>query len=61
MSDRKDPTKPVDNDTKFKPQNVADEVHGQPGKKGRLDREMHADNTARGSEPAQRGTSGPRR
>ena len=61
MSDKPDPTKPTSNDEKFKPQNVADEGSGSPETGGRLDRNMHSDNTARGSEPAQRGTSGPRR
>lgn len=59
MSDSKESGRPVDNDETFKPQKVADEGHGQPGRKGRLDREMKA-NTARGSEPVQRGTAGPR-
>lgn len=58
MSEKQDPTKPTSNDEKFKPQNVAGEGKGQPGTSGRPDRNM--DDTARGSEPAQRGTSGHR-
>jgi hypothetical protein len=61
MSEKQDPSKPVSNDEKFKPQNVAEEGAAQPGSPGRLDREMNGTNTARGSEPSQRGTSGTRR
>jgi len=60
MSQKQDPAKPTSNDEKFKPQNVTDESAAQPGSPGRLDREMNGTNTARGSEPAQRGTSGRR-
>jgi len=57
MSQQQDPTKPTSNEEKFKPQNVTDESAGQIGA-GRLDREMKGTNTARGSEPTQRGTAG---
>jgi len=59
MSQKQDPTKPVSNEEKFKPQNVAGEEAGQTGA-GRSDREMNGTNTSRGSEPTQRGTSGRR-
>ncbi len=59
MSEKQDPAKPVSNEEKFKPQNVADEGAGTSGA-GRLNREMNGTNTSRGSEPSQRGTSGTR-
>jgi len=59
MTQKQDPTKPLSNDEKFKPQNVTDEGAGQTGP-GRLDRDMKGTNTSRGSEPTQRGTAGRR-
>ena len=58
MSDKQDPTKPVSNKEKFKPQNVADEGHGNPGKSGRLAREMDQADIPRGSEGDVRRSSG---
>ena len=54
MSKTQDPTKPVPNGEKFKPQNVAD---GSPAD-GRLERDMK--DVSRGSEGDRRRTSGPR-
>ncbi len=53
-----DPTKPVSNDEKFKPKNVAHEGAGSVDSAGRKDRNM--DDTARGSEGDRRRASGPR-
>ena len=58
MSDKKDPTKPVSNDEKFKPQNVAGEGKGKPGSSGRKAREMDQGDIARGSEGDVRRSSG---
>ena len=58
MSDDNAPDKPTPNSEKFKPQNVAGEGGGNPGGKGRAERNMH--DVPRGSEPDQRGSSGPR-
>ena len=58
MAEKQDPTKPVSNKEKFKPQNVADEGHGQPGKSGRSAREMNQADIARGSEGDVRRSSG---
>lgn len=51
MSDAKqDPTKPIPNDEKFKPQNVQDESAGNVTSAGRQDRNIEHD-VPRGSEP----------
>jgi len=54
MSKPRDPSKPVPDNEKFKPQNVA----GEGPDKGRNERDMN--DVARGSEPERRGASGNR-
>jgi hypothetical protein len=49
MSNKQDPTEPVSDKEKFKPENVADEM----GSAGRNERAM--ENVARGSEEERRG------
>ena len=59
MTEKKDPTKPVSNDEKFKPQNVKKAGGaGDPGKEGRKAREMNQDDIPRGSEGDVRRSSG---
>lgn len=58
MSDPKDPTKPVSNDEKFKPENVKDAGAGKPGSEGRKARQMDRDDIPRGSEGDVRRSSG---
>ena len=49
MTDKSDPSKPRSNDEKFKPQNVANERHGNLSS-GRKDHDMERD-ISRGSKP----------
>lgn len=57
MSNKQDPSKPVSNDEKFKPQNVQDESHGSVSSSGRQDRNIGHD-VSRGSEPETENASG---